>query len=115
MQELLASEGIVRVRVQADEVPAAAAALGRLTDPDRVTPSVLGPGWISVQITPDRSSEVNRALAQANIYAAEVSGGNDLEELFLTLTGGEASTDRDGRFAKIDRTRTEPSSSEVLS
>ena len=96
-------------------MPAAAAALGRLTDPDRVTTSVLGPGWISVQITPDRSSEVNRALAQASIYAAEVSGGNDLEELFLTLTGGEASTDRDGRFAKIDRTRTGPTSNEVLS
>jgi ABC-2 type transport system ATP-binding protein len=115
MQELLASEGIVRVRVQPEEVPAAAAALGRLTGPDRVTASVLGLGWISVQITPDRSSEVNRALAQANIYAAEVSGGNDLEELFLTLTGGEASTDRDGRFAKIDPSRSGPSASEVLS
>ena len=115
MQELLASEGIVRVRVQPQEVPAAAAALGRLTDPDRVTASVMGPGWISVQITPDRSAEVNRALAQADIYAAEVSGGNDLEELFLTLTGGEASTDRDGRFAKIDRSRSGPSASEVLS
>ena len=115
MQELLASEGIVRVRVQPEEVPAAAAALARLTDPDRATASVMGPGWISVQITPDRSSEVNRALAQANIYAAEVSGGNDLEELFLTLTGGEASTDRDGRFAKIDRSRSGPSASEVLS
>jgi ABC-2 type transport system ATP-binding protein len=115
MQELLASEGIVRVRVQPEEVPAAAAALGRLTAPDRVTASILGPGWVSVQITPDRSSEVNRALAQANIYAAEVSGGNDLEELFLTLTGGEASTDRDGRFAKIDPSRSGPSASEVLS
>ncbi|MEA2578150.1 MAG: type transport system ATP-binding protein, partial [Chloroflexota bacterium] len=115
MQDLLASEGIVRVRVQPEEVPVAAAALGRLTDPDRVTPSVLGPGWISVQITPNRSSEVNRALAQANIYAAEVSGGNDLEELFLTLTGAEASTDRDGRFAKIDPAARASSATEVLS
>jgi ABC-2 type transport system ATP-binding protein len=102
MQELLSSEGIVRVRVQPEEVPAAAATLGRLTAPDRVSASVMGPGWISVQITPDRSSEVNRILAQAGIYAAEVSGGNDLEELFLTLTGAETSTDRDGRFAKIE-------------
>ena len=115
MKELLASEGIVRVRVQPEEIPAAAATLGRLTSPDRVSASTLGPGWISVQITPDRSSEVNRALAQANIYAAEVSGGNDLEELFLTLTGGEASTDRDGRFAKIDPSRSGPSASGVLS
>jgi ABC-2 type transport system ATP-binding protein len=115
MQELLASEGIVRVRVQPEEVPAAAAALGRLTAPDRVTASVLGRGWVSVQITPDRSSEVNRALAQASIYAAEVSGGNDLEELFLTLTGAEASTDRDGRFAKIDPAARASSVTEVLS
>jgi ABC-2 type transport system ATP-binding protein len=115
MQELLASEGIVRVRVQPEEVPAAAATLGRLTAPDRVLASVMGPGWISVQITTDRSSEVKCALAQAGIYAAEISGGNDLEELFLTLTGGENSTDRDGRFAKVDPSIGRPSASEVLS
>jgi ABC-2 type transport system ATP-binding protein len=115
MQELLASEGIVRVRVRPEEVPAAAATLGRLTAPERVSASVLGPGWISVQITPDRSSEVNRTLAQAGIYAAEMSGGNDLEELFLTLTGGDTSTDRDGRFAKIDPSIGRPSATEVLS
>ena len=115
MQELLASEGIVRVRVRPDEVPAAAATLGRLTAPERVSASVLGPGWISVQITPDRSSEVNRTLAQAGIYAAEMSGGNDLEELFLTLTGADTSTDRDGRFAKIDPSIGRPSANKVLS
>jgi hypothetical protein len=32
-----------------------------------------------------------------------MSIGNDLEELFLTLTGESSATDRDGRFAKIDR------------
>ncbi len=103
MQELLASEGIVRVRVQPEEVPAAAATLGRLTTPERVSAPATGTGWISVQVTPDRSSEVNRALAQVGIYAAEMSIGNDLEELFLTLTGESSATDRDGRFAKIDR------------
>jgi ABC-2 type transport system ATP-binding protein len=102
MKALLASEGIVRVRVQPAEVPAAAATLGRLTSPDRVSASTLGPGWISVQITPDRSSEVNRTLAETGIYASEMSGGNDLEELFLTLTAASSSTDRDGRFARID-------------
>jgi ABC-2 type transport system ATP-binding protein len=115
MQDLLMSEGIVRVRVQPDDVPAAAAALGRLTEIDRVSASVMGPGWISIQITPDRSSEVNRALAQAGIYAAEIGGGNDLEELFLTLTGGENSTDRDGRFAKIETAGRPSSATEVLS
>ena len=103
MQELLASEGIVRVRVQPEEVPAAAATLGRLTTPERVSAPASGTGWISVQVTPDRSSQVNRALAQVGIYAAEMSIGNDLEELFLTLTGESSATDRDGRFAKIDR------------
>jgi ABC-2 type transport system ATP-binding protein len=103
MQELLASESIVRVRVRPEEVPAAAATLGRLTTPERVSAPASGTGWISVRITPDRSSEVNRALAQVGIYAAEMSIGNDLEELFLTLTGESSATDRDGRFAKIDR------------
>ena len=101
MKELLASEGIVRIRVQPGEVPVAAATLGRLTAPDRVSTSVIGPGWISVQITPDRSSEVNRSLAEAGIYASEMSSGNDLEELFLTLTEASSSSDRDGRFARI--------------
>jgi ABC-2 type transport system ATP-binding protein len=101
MQDLLASEGVVRVRVAAADVPVAAGLLGRLTAPDHVSPAAGGTGWISVQITPDRSSEVNRALAEAGIYAAEMNIGNDLEELFLALTGESSATDRDGRFAKI--------------
>ena len=115
MKELLASEGIVRVRVQPEEIPAAAATLGRLTSPDRVSASTLGPGWISVQITPDRSSEVNRTLAETGIYASEMSGGNDLEELFLTLTAASSSTDRDGRFATIDRSAGRLPTAEVQS
>jgi ABC-2 type transport system ATP-binding protein len=115
MKELLASEGIVRVRVQPDEVAAAAATLGRLASPDRVSASTLGPGWISVQITPDRSSEVNRTLAETGIYASEMSGGNDLEELFLTLTAASSSTDRDGRFATIDRSAGRLPTAEVQS
>ena len=115
MKELLASEGIVRVWVQPEEIPAAAATLGRLTSPDRVSASTLGPGWISVQITPDRSSEVNRTLAETGIYASEMSGGNDLEELFLTLTAASSSTDRDGRFATIDRSAGRLPTAEVQS
>jgi ABC-2 type transport system ATP-binding protein len=115
MKELLASEGVVRVRVQPDEVAAAAATLGRLASPDRVSASTLGPGWISVQITPDRSSEVNRTLAETGIYASEMSGGNDLEELFLTLTAASSSTDRDGRFATIDRSAGRLPTAEVQS
>jgi ABC-2 type transport system ATP-binding protein len=102
MQELLASEGIVHVRVRTDEVPVAAETLGRLTAPERVSVSTVGPGSISIQITPDRAAEVNRALAGAGVYASEISTGNDLEELFLTLTAASTSADPDGRFASID-------------
>jgi ABC-2 type transport system ATP-binding protein len=110
IQELLASEGIVRIRVRPDEVPAAAATLGRLTAPDRVSASAGDAGWISVQITPDRSADVNRSLADAGIYASGVSSGNDLEELFLTLTGAAASSDPDGTFAKVKRSGGSPAS-----
>ena len=110
MQELLTAEGIVRVRVAPEEVPAAAATLGRMTAPERVVPSSSEVGWISVQITPDRSAAVNRTLADAGIYASAVSSGNDLEELFLTLTD-TGIADRDGTFAKIDpSTRRQPAS-----
>ena len=111
MQELLAGEGVVRVRVEPTEVAVAAAALGRLTTPERVLASAGEAGWISAQITPDRSAEVNRTLAGAGIYASVVSAGNDLEELFLTLTDTGTTTDRDGTFAKIDpATRKQPAS-----
>jgi hypothetical protein len=56
------------------------------------------PGWVSVQIGPDRASSVNRALAEAGIFASSISSGNDLEDLFLTLTRSDGS-DPDGTFA----------------
>jgi ABC-2 type transport system ATP-binding protein len=103
MQELLAAEGVVRVKVAPDEVPAAATALGTLVDPALVSPSTGEPGWISVQITPDRSAEVNRVLGEAGIWVSGLASGNDLEELFLTLTGAASADDPDGTFASIDR------------
>ena len=86
MKDLLAGEGLVRVQVSADQVPVAVAALGRLTSPQRITVSSTVPGHLAVQITPDRASEVNRALAERGVFAAALASGNDLEELFLTLT-----------------------------
>ena len=103
MQELLAAEGVVRVKVAPDEVPAAAAALGGLVDPGHVSPSTGEPGWISVQITPERSAEVNRVLGEAGIWVSGLASGNDLEELFLTLTGAASAGDPDGTFASVDR------------
>ncbi len=114
MQELLASEGVVRVRVEPAEVVAAAATLARLTAPDRVTPSRMEAGWISVQITPDRAAEVNRSLAEAGIFASGLTSGNDLEELFLTLTEDTASGNPDGTFAGTDPAAGRLAPSEVL-
>ena len=99
MRELLAGEGVVRVRVAPEEVAAAAAALAGLVPSDHVAQSTAEPGWLTVQIAPDRTAEVNRTLANASIYAAGLESGNDLEELFLSLTHDPLAVDPDGTFA----------------
>jgi ABC-2 type transport system ATP-binding protein len=98
MKDLLAGEGVVRVRVEQGEIPAAAATLGRLSSPDRVSAVSAEPGWLSVHIAPDQAASVNRALAEAGIYASAITSGSDLEDLFLTLTSTQEA-DPDGRIA----------------
>ncbi|HEX5467125.1 MAG TPA: ATP-binding cassette domain-containing protein [Candidatus Limnocylindrales bacterium] len=90
MQELLAGGGHVRVRVAGDEVAAATAALvGLAGEGSTSAPTIDGPhAWLAVRYDPARSAEVNRALAQAGLYASRLEGGNDLEALFLQLTSG---------------------------
>jgi len=108
IKELLAGEGIVRVRVTPEEVAAAATALATLVQPDHVAASTAEPGWLTIQIAPDRTAEVNRTLAQASIYASGLESGNDLEELFLNLTHDPSAVDPDGTFAGLrDRSTTE--------
>jgi ABC-type multidrug transport system ATPase subunit len=99
IKELLAGEGIVRVRVSPEEVAAAATALATLVQQDHVTASTAEPGWLTIQIAPDRTAEVNRTLAQASIFASGLESGNDLEELFLNLTHDPSAVDPDGTFA----------------
>jgi ABC-2 type transport system ATP-binding protein len=106
MKELLAGEGIVRVRVAPEQVAAAAAALAGLVQPDHVVPSTAEPGWLTVQIAPDRTAEVNRTLANAAIYASGLESGNDLEELFLSLTHDPSAVDPDGTFAGLAKRAT---------
>jgi ABC-2 type transport system ATP-binding protein len=101
MKELLAGEGVVRVRVALGEVAAAAVALGALVAAEHVVASTAEPGWLTVQIAPDRTAEVNRTLANASIYAAGLESGNDLEELFLSLTHDPSAVDPDGTFAGL--------------
>jgi ABC-2 type transport system ATP-binding protein len=110
MVDLLAGEGVVRVRVAPDQVAAAAAVLGSLVPSEHVVASTAEPGWLTVQIAPDRTAEVNRTLANAAIYAAGLESGNDLEELFLSLTHDPLAVDPDGTFAGLAK---RPTTTEV--
>jgi ABC-2 type transport system ATP-binding protein len=88
IQEMLASEGHVRVRVAPSEAAAAGVAAEGLAGPGNVTTTVEPDGaWLSVRLEPARAAEVNRALASAGIFASRVEAGTDLESLFLELTG----------------------------
>jgi ABC-2 type transport system ATP-binding protein len=88
LEELLSGQARVRVRIDEADLERAVATLGALAGPGSVErlpePSAT---WLSVRFDPDRAAEVNRALAQAGIFAARLEAGADLEALFLELTG----------------------------
>jgi ABC-2 type transport system ATP-binding protein len=91
MHDLLHDEDVVRVRVAPDQVPAARAIIAALLLPD---PGVIESadetsGWIIARIAAERAGEVNRALADASIYATRLEAGSQLEELFLSLTADD--------------------------
>ena len=98
IEQLLQDEGVVRVRVPTSEVEQALAVLRQLAPGDAVSATPGDEGWLAVKIAPDRAAEVNRALANAGIYASALEAGSDLESLFLQLTGGERSTSSEGTF-----------------
>ena len=102
--ELLMDSGAVRLRVAAEDAAGARHILEQIapTEVEPVTPAA--EQWLDVSIAPSRSSELNRALAEAGIFAAEVHVGSGLEDLFLTLTHG--ATSADGTFQAIG-TRTD--------
>jgi ABC-2 type transport system ATP-binding protein len=88
LHQLLESAGRVRVRVAVDEMPRAAEVLNRLA-PDKTLYGVDSgeqAGWFTVSLAPGRAQEVNRALAEAGIYASGLEPGSDLESVFLDLT-----------------------------
>jgi ABC-2 type transport system ATP-binding protein len=92
LEELVRDTGQVRVRVPVADMPRAAEVLRRLA-PDRQLYGVDSgqrAGWFHVLFDPARAGEINRALAEAGIYAIGLEAGNDLETLFLQLTGGGA-------------------------
>ncbi len=93
LTQLLQETGHVRVRVTTDDAPRALEVLHNVAGDGNVTAeepggSVIGDGWVSVRVAPERSGEINRALAASGIYAIGLEAGNDLETLFLQLTGG---------------------------
>ena len=98
---LLTSQGLVRVRVAAEEAGRAAAILEAFAGSGSVSASAADPGWLSVPVDHGRAADANRALAQAGIYASGIESGNDLESIFLQLTGGEPSPAGEGSFAPM--------------
>ena len=93
--DMLSAEGRVRVQVEPDEIEraiAALAALGLAARPDDPGESRLAgqdteTGWLLVPTAArGRAAEINRALAEAGIYASGLESGSDLESLFLQLT-----------------------------
>jgi ABC-2 type transport system ATP-binding protein len=86
LDQLLAGQALVRVRVRPDEVAAAMPLLVGLAGDGRVQVDDAAAGWLSARIAADRAVDVNRVLAGAGIYASGLEAGSDLESLFLELT-----------------------------
>jgi ABC-2 type transport system ATP-binding protein len=94
--ELLATGGVVRVRVSEAEAAHASEILVAFAGAAAVRARDGEPGTFEVALDQGRSAEVNRALAQAGIYAAAIEAGSDLESIFLELTGGDVGEPEDG-------------------
>ncbi len=94
--ELLATGGVVRVRVAAAETVRAAEVLTAFAGADAVRVSDGEAGTLDVAVDQGRSAEVNRALAEAGVYAAGIEAGSDLESIFLELTGEGGSASAEG-------------------
>jgi ABC-2 type transport system ATP-binding protein len=88
LTELLAAAGRVRVRVPHADMTNAAPILQRFAPDKQLYGIDSGPqaGTFTVSVEAGRAAEINRALAEAGIYASLVEPGSDLEHLFLQLT-----------------------------
>lgn len=89
LEQLIEDTGRVRVRVPVDKMNEAATILRRFA-PDRPLYGLDSgdqAGWFTVNISPARSNELNRALTEVGIYASALEPGSNLETLFLEITG----------------------------
>jgi ABC-type multidrug transport system ATPase subunit len=88
IEELLRDAGQVRVRVPVAEMPRAAELIKRLAGDRQLYGVDSGPraGWFQVALDPARAGELNKALAEAGIFATGLESGSDLETVFLKLT-----------------------------
>jgi ABC-2 type transport system ATP-binding protein len=90
LDELLASQAIVRVRVRPEEAERALAVMTKLAGEGRVEVPDPQMAWLVARVAADKAADVNRALVEAGIYASGLEGGSDLESLFLQLTAPPA-------------------------
>ena len=97
IEQILEGEGRIRVRVARSEIDAARVILDGLA-PGTSAATTDDDGWLSIALAPERAADVNRALASAGIYASGLETGNDLESLFLELTGGDDTASHEGTF-----------------
>ncbi len=88
MDVLLRDSGQVRVRVPADRLGQARAALATFGDVADGPPDD-GHAWLSVPVGREIAADVTRILADAGIYLSGLETEGDLETLFLELTGGQ--------------------------
>lgn len=96
--DLLLGAARIRISVGPDEAGRAGEILRNLAGDDLVAPVAGMVGRFEVHVDAARSAELNRALAEAGIFAASIEPGSDLESLFLQLTGGEAAASSEGTY-----------------
>ena len=92
MADLVRDTGQVRVRVAVEEMPGAATIIRRMAPDKQLYGVDSGPraGWFQVTLDPVRAGELNRALAEAGIFASGLEAGSDLETFFLQVTAAGA-------------------------
>jgi ABC-2 type transport system ATP-binding protein len=92
LEELLRDAGQVKVRVPVADMARAAAIIRGIAGDKQLFGTDSGPqaGWFQVGLDPARIGEVNRALAEAGVFATGLETGSDLETVFLQLTHAAA-------------------------